>query len=151
MDRITGVTKRDIRDALVNGIEVEVGFLETKTQIYHFSGRLTDGEFLSRLYDTSSMPGSGGRCKTLDQEIWQHTVNNDDWSSDWVFCGFCLFVLILSCMSYLYILEINPLSIASFLNISSHSTHCLFILFMASFAAQKVLSLIRFYLVSPHQ
>ena len=63
----------------------------------------------------------------------------------------CLFVLILSCMSYLYILEINPLSIASFLNISSHSAHCLFILFMASFAAQKVLSLIRFYLVSPHQ
>ena len=85
MDRLTGVTKRDIRDALVNGIEVEVGFLETKTQTYHFSGRLTDSEFLSRLYDTSSMPGSGGRCKTLDQEIWQHTVNNDDWSSDWVF------------------------------------------------------------------
>lgn len=64
---------------------VDVGILGTEMRSYHFSGNLTDGEFLSRLYDTSSMPGSGGRCKTLDQEIWQHTVNNDDWSSDWVF------------------------------------------------------------------
>ena len=58
-----------------------------------------------------------------------------------------LFVfLILSCMSYLYILEVNPLSVASFANIFSHSQVCLFVLFMASFAMQKLLSLIRSHL-----
>ena len=58
-----------------------------------------------------------------------------------------LFVfLLLSCMSCLYILEINPLSVASFANIFSHSEDCLYVLFMVSFAVQKVLSFIRFYL-----
>ena len=54
-----------------------------------------------------------------------------------------LFFLILSSMSCLYILEINPLSIALFGNIFSHSEGCLFVLLMVSFAAQKLLSLIR--------
>ena len=54
-----------------------------------------------------------------------------------------LFFLLLSSMSCLYILEINPLSIALFGNIFSHSEGCLFVLLMVSFAAQKLLSLIR--------
>ena len=53
--------------------------------------------------------------------------------------------LILSCMS-LYILEINPLLVASFASIFSDSVGCLFTLFMASFAVQKLLSLIRSHL-----
>ena len=44
-------------------------------------------------------------------------------------------------MSY-YILKINILAVASFKVILSHSEDCLFILFMASFAVQKLLSLI---------
>ena len=58
-----------------------------------------------------------------------------------------LFVfLVLSCMSCLYILEINPLSVVSVAIIFSHSEGCLFTLLIASFAVQKLLSLIR-----PHQ
>ena len=54
-----------------------------------------------------------------------------------------LFVfLVLSCMSCLNILEINPLSV-SFAIIFSHSKGCLFTLLIASFAVQKLLSLIR--------
>ena len=53
---------------------------------------------------------------------------------------------ILSCMNCLYILEINPLLVASFPDIFSQSEGCLFILFMITFAVQKLLSLIRFYL-----
>ena len=79
------MTKRAIREVLTEGISVDVGFLETEIQTYHFSGILTDGEFLQRLYDIKSMPGSGGHCKTLDKEIWQHTVNNGDYETDWVF------------------------------------------------------------------
>ena len=50
--------------------------------------------------------------------------------------------LVLSCMSCLNILEINPLSV-SFAIIFSHSKGCLFTLLIASFAVQKLLSLIR--------
>ena len=56
------------------------------------------------------------------------------------------FFFILSCMNCLYILEINPLLVASFPDIFSQSEGCLFILFMITFAVQKLLSLIRFYL-----
>ena len=60
-----------------------------------------------------------------------------------------LFVfLVLSCMSCLYILEINPLSVVSFAIIFSHSEGCLFTLLIVSFAVQKLLSLIRSYLLT---
>ena len=60
-----------------------------------------------------------------------------------------LFVfLALSCMSCLYILEINPLSFVAFAIIFSHSECCLFTLLIVSFAVQKLLNLIRSYLLS---
>ena len=60
-----------------------------------------------------------------------------------------LFVfLVLSCMSCLYILEINPLSVVSFAIIFSHFEGCLFTLFIASFAVQKLLNLIRSHLLA---
>ena len=69
--------------------------------------------------------------------------------STYIFCPFLigLFVfVILSCMTCLCILEINPLSITTFANTFSHPVGCLFVLFMASFAVQKLLSLIRSHL-----
>ena len=51
--------------------------------------------------------------------------------------------LALSYTSCLYTFEINPLSVVSFAIIFSHSEGCLFTLFIASFAVQKLLSLIR--------
>ena len=49
-------------------------------------------------------------------------------------------------MSCLCILEIKPLPISSFANIFSYSVGCLFVLFTASFAIQKLISLIRSHL-----
>ena len=57
------------------------------------------------------------------------------------------FFFILSYMNCLYILEIKLLSIMSFTNIFSQSVDCLFILFMVLFAAEKLLSLIRYCLL----
>ena len=51
--------------------------------------------------------------------------------------------LVLSCMSCLYILEMNPLSVVSLGIIFYYSEGCLFTLFVASFAVQKLLNLIR--------
>ena len=59
--------------------------------------------------------------------------------------GLFLF-LMLSCMSCLYILGINPLSVVSLAIIVSHSGGFLFTLLIVSFAVQKLLRLIRFYL-----
>ena len=58
-----------------------------------------------------------------------------------------LFVFLsLNCINCLYILEINPLSVVSFAMIFSHSEGCLFTLFIASFAVQNLLHLIRSHL-----
>ena len=58
-----------------------------------------------------------------------------------------LFVfLALSSLSYLCILEINPLSVVSFAIIFFHSESHFFTLLRASFAVQKLLSLIRSHL-----
>ena len=54
--------------------------------------------------------------------------------------------LVLNCMSCLYILEINPLLVVSLAIIFSHSEVFLFTLLIVSFAAQKLLSLIRSHL-----
>lgn len=50
---------------------------------YH--GRLSEVDFLSRIYDLKSMPSTDSRFKDAEGDIWQHTVNNDDWDTYWVF------------------------------------------------------------------
>ena len=60
-----------------------------------------------------------------------------------------LFVfLALSCMSCLYTLEINPLSDVSFAIVFSYSEGCLSTLLIVSFAVQKLLSLMKFHLLT---
>ena len=51
-------------------------------------------------------------------------------------------------MNCLYVLEINTLSVVSFVIIFSHFEGCLLILFIVSFAVQKLLSLIKTYLLT---
>ena len=83
MNRITNITKRDIKELLSTGIDI--GVFESDIQLLRFSGVLTDVEFLSRLYDLTSIPSEDSRFKTIDGEIWQHTENNDDYPNVWVF------------------------------------------------------------------
>ena len=59
------------------------------------------------------------------------------------FNGAVFFFFMLRGMNCLYMLNISLLSFISFANIFSHSVGCLFILLMASFAVQKLLSIIR--------
>ena len=59
----------------------------------------------------------------------------------------CLGCLLLRYMNCLHILEIKPMLVTLFGNIFSQSVGCLFILFMASFAVQKFISLIRWHRV----
>jgi hypothetical protein len=70
--RISEVARRDIFDALpLSGS--------------HWAGRLENLGFLSRLFDLKSLPSHDPRFRNAYADIWQHTVNNDDWQGDWIF------------------------------------------------------------------
>lgn len=70
---ISELTRRNIFDVL------RVGNIA-------WSGRLSEAEFLSRLYDLEAIPSHNQRFKSVKLEIWQHRENNpEDWPDDWVF------------------------------------------------------------------
>jgi len=69
---ISEVTRRTIIDELlISGTD--------------WSGRLSEDQFLGRLYDLSVLPTQDRRFKDAAGDIWQHRVNNTDWNNDWVF------------------------------------------------------------------
>lgn len=57
----------------------------TRTVTYNYYGRLEEIDFLKRLYDLERMPSFDSRFANAEQDIWQHTVNNDDYPYCWVF------------------------------------------------------------------
>lgn len=70
--RIFQITRRDIVDA----IQVEK---------INWCGRLEESEFLSGLFDPSSLPLTDGRFRDASGDIWQQRINNYHWEEDWVF------------------------------------------------------------------
>jgi hypothetical protein len=69
---ISQLTRRDIVDAIA-------------VEKVNWSGRMEEAEFLSRLFNLSSLPSTDGRFKDAAGDIWQHRINNFDWDEDWVF------------------------------------------------------------------
>lgn len=63
---VSEVVRRDITD-----------YLLTRGQPFH--GRLDKVAFLRRIWDLDSMPSTDSRFKSAGGDIWQHTVNNNDW------------------------------------------------------------------------
>lgn len=70
--KISEITRRDILDFV---------FVEN----INLYGRLEETEFLSRIWDLGAMPSTDPRFKDAIGDIWQHTINNEDWGRDWVF------------------------------------------------------------------
>ena len=97
MNKITEVTRRDIIDVIRSGCagtyeerkfdDYEREYIEEIPceYIMCYYWRLTELEFLSRIYDLKSMPSIDSRFKDAERDIWQHTINNDDWDENWVF------------------------------------------------------------------
>jgi hypothetical protein len=71
-NEISEVTRRAIVDFLVAS---SVGW----------AGRLSEDDFLARLYDLTSMPSTDRRFENAAGDIWKHRIMNFDWSEDWVF------------------------------------------------------------------
>lgn len=85
MRNITEITRRDIFDLFKKGY-VESDWLSGDQRIsYPYHGRLSEIDFLKKLYALDKMPSYDERYDNAEGDIWQHTVNNDDWESDWVF------------------------------------------------------------------
>lgn len=97
MNQISPVTRRDIIEALTEGFsylesiqyrDPDYGMLERfesrETRVtYH--GRLSEMEFLKRLYNLEQLPSYDSRFKNAEGDIWQHTVSNDDYEPCWIF------------------------------------------------------------------
>jgi hypothetical protein len=84
MNSISEISKRDIFDLFKYGMEIPVLWEMQKVQ-YNYIGRLDEIEFLERLYDLKGMPSLDKRYRNAKEDIWQHTVNNDDYPYCWVF------------------------------------------------------------------
>src|SRR5208337_4274349 len=68
---ISEVTRRDIFDFI-------------RSNDIAWWGRLSEIEFLRRLYDVDKIPSTDPRVRGLAGDIGQHRVNNLDWPDDWV-------------------------------------------------------------------
>lgn len=69
---ITSVTRQNIFDGL-----------QLARQYYY--GRLSEPDFLSRVFNLKEIPSRDHRFKDAYGDIFQHMVNNNDWESDWIF------------------------------------------------------------------
>lgn len=50
-----------------------------------WAGRLSEDDFLARLYDLTSIPSTDHRFLNAAGDIRQHRINWHDWDDDWVF------------------------------------------------------------------
>ncbi|MEL6859894.1 MAG: abortive infection family protein [Pseudomonadota bacterium] len=65
-----------IRRNIIDGLKIEN---------VNWRGRLNDIEFLERMFDLKSMPTYDSRYSDAYGDIWQHTINNDDYEDDWIY------------------------------------------------------------------
>jgi hypothetical protein len=97
MNQITEVTRRDIIDILNNGFTYTEFVDKPHPDFFYYKeaedydvkidywGRLDEIKFLQRLYSLNKLPSYDSRFKNAEGDIWQHTVNNDDYGLGWVF------------------------------------------------------------------
>lgn len=81
MKNISEVTRRDIQDLFVCGVEIP----DTETfKTIPWCGRLSEVDFLSRIYDLDRLPSKDRRYANARGDIECHTSWND-WEPDWIF------------------------------------------------------------------
>ena len=72
-NKITDVTRQGIADEMgLKGIQ--------------YCGIQTEPDFLGRIFNLKSLPSKRDyRFDNAYDDIYQHTVNNNDWDSDWIY------------------------------------------------------------------
>lgn len=84
-NKITSLTRRDISNLFINGLDIDFLLGDTTHVIYPYSGSLTEIDFLNRLYNLKEMKSEDSRFENAEDEIRQHTINNNDYELGWVF------------------------------------------------------------------
>jgi len=87
---VEGKRKKEKPTPMINKNKIELstrrnildGFMVTQISWY---GNLEQSNFLGRLFDLSKLPSTDTRYKSADEDIWKHTVANNDWPDEWVF------------------------------------------------------------------
>lgn len=72
MNEISEITRRDIFDHL--GI-----------RNVNWSGRLSESDFLTRMFDLEALPSNDYRCSSMLGDIMMHRENFSDWGDDWIY------------------------------------------------------------------
>jgi|GEM_PF-571718 len=86
MKYITEITKRDIYELFRDGYENPSNWLDNiQRMIYYYYGSIKEIDFLKRLYSLDQMPSLDKRYDNAGIDIWQHTINNDDYPFCWIF------------------------------------------------------------------
>lgn len=91
--QITEVTRMDIFDYFIERYhqdEEEYVLYRNfenmeKEKVFHYYGRKREIDFLNRIYKLADMPSNDTREGNFQDEISQHTINNNDWSEYWIF------------------------------------------------------------------
>lgn len=84
-NRISSITKKDIFNLFINGLDIEWGFLDSQHVIYTYFGDLSEIAFLNRLYELKNIESLDPRYNDAESDIWEHTENNNDYEDGWVF------------------------------------------------------------------
>lgn len=83
MNKITGITRRDIFDLFKKGI-TEDNWLTTETIYYPYYGRFEIVDFLKRLYNLADWESQDSRVDNAEEEITMH-IQNGDYPDNWIF------------------------------------------------------------------
>ena len=83
MNKITGITRRDIFDLFKKGI-TEDNWLTTETIYYPYYGRFEIVDFLKRLYNLADWESKDPRVDNAEEEITMH-IHNGDYPDNWIF------------------------------------------------------------------
>ena len=76
---ISEVTRRDIFALFCDGYTTS-SWIEGNVKVFYpYHGNLSEIDFLSKIYSLDKLPSTDTRFSTSEEDIWQHTVNNDDW------------------------------------------------------------------------
>ena len=68
---ITEITRKDIFD-----------FIQIEKIIWN--GRLSEVDFLKRIYNLGEIKSFDSRFSDAEGDIWQHRINNEDWDEYWI-------------------------------------------------------------------
>jgi hypothetical protein len=83
LNKITGITRRDIFDLFKKGI-TEDNWLTTETIYYPYYGRFEIVDFLKRLYNLADWESQDSRVDNAEEEITMH-IHNGDYPDNWIF------------------------------------------------------------------